>query len=104
MNRTIFFFNALERMRLLSAVISLFSLALSSISARKPLMQGTVLFINLLGRGLTPRACVADGGSICLAPDDYNYDNDVGNNQLQTRTPSRPELIKQSNTICASQT
>ena len=29
--------------------------------------QGTVLFINLLGKGLTPRACVGDGGSISWA-------------------------------------
>ena len=26
--------------------------------------QGKVLFINLLGEELTPRACVGDGGSI----------------------------------------
>ena len=26
--------------------------------------QGTVLFINLLGKVLTPRACMQDGGSI----------------------------------------
>ena len=26
--------------------------------------QGTVLFINLLGEGLTPRVCVGDRGSI----------------------------------------
>ena len=26
--------------------------------------QGTVLFINLLGKGLTPRACMQDEGSI----------------------------------------
>ena len=50
-------------MRLLPAVISLFSLALSSISARN-LLQGTVLFIDVLGKGLTPRACVGDRGSI----------------------------------------
>ena len=25
---------------------------------------GTVLIINLLGKGLTPRACMGDGGSI----------------------------------------
>ena len=25
--------------------------------------QGTVLFINLLGKRLTPRACMGDGGS-----------------------------------------
>ena len=26
--------------------------------------QGTVLFINLLGKGLTPMACMGDGRSI----------------------------------------
>ena len=30
--------------------------------AKSPL--GTVLIINLLGKGLTPRACMGDGGSI----------------------------------------
>ena len=30
--------------------------------ARSPL--GTVLIINLLGKGLAPRACMGDGGSI----------------------------------------
>ena len=29
---------------------------------------GTVLIINLLGKGLTPRACMGDGGSIWWAP------------------------------------
>ena len=40
-----------------------FSLALSSISARNLLRDRFVLFINLLRKGLTPRACVGDGGS-----------------------------------------
>ena len=30
--------------------------------------QGTVLFINLLGKGLTRRACMGDGASIWWAP------------------------------------
>ena len=30
--------------------------------AKSPL--GTVLIINLLGKGLTPRGCMGDGGSI----------------------------------------
>ena len=34
--------------------------------------QGTVLFINLLGKGLIPRACVGDGGSMWWAPD-FDY-------------------------------
>ena len=34
--------------------------------AKSPL--GTVLIINLLGKGLTPRACMGDGGSIWWAP------------------------------------
>ena len=33
--------------------------------------QGTVLFINLFGKGLTPRAWVRDGGSLRWAPDFY---------------------------------
>ena len=34
--------------------------------AKSPL--GTVLIMNLLGKGLTPRACMGDGGSIRWAP------------------------------------
>ena len=34
--------------------------------AKSPL--GTVLIINLLGKGLTPRACMGDGGSILWVP------------------------------------
>ena len=34
--------------------------------AKSPL--GTVLIKNLLGKGLTPRACMGDGGSIWWAP------------------------------------
>ena len=49
-------------------VISLLSLALSSLSARKKPPQGTVLFINLLGKGLTPRTSMGDGGSIWQTP------------------------------------
>ena len=30
--------------------------------------QGIVLFINLLGKGLTPRACMGDAGSIWCVP------------------------------------
>ena len=31
--------------------------------------QGIVIFINLLGKALTPRACMGDAGSIWWAPD-----------------------------------
>ena len=31
--------------------------------------QATDLFINILGKGLIPRACMGDGGSISGAPD-----------------------------------
>ena len=56
-------------MRLLPAVISLFSLALSSfLFQRVKPPQGIVLFINLLGKGLTPRACMGDAGSILWVP------------------------------------
>ena len=34
--------------------------------ARPP--QGIVLFTNLLGKGLTPRACMGDAGSISWVP------------------------------------
>ena len=40
----------------------------SSLYQRAKPPQGTVLFINLLGKGLTPRACMGDGGSIWWAP------------------------------------
>ena len=35
--------------------------------------QGIVLFINLLGKGLTPRACMGDAGSIWWVPDTRDY-------------------------------
>ena len=57
-NRTIFFCNAL-------AACCHFSIFIGSFlyqRARPP--QGIVLFINLLGEGLTPRACMGDAGSI----------------------------------------
>ena len=38
------------------------------LSARE-VSLGTVLIINLLGKGLTPRACMGDGGSIRWAPE-----------------------------------
>ena len=41
--------------------------------AKSPL--GTVLIINLLGKGLTPRACMGDGGSIWWAPGFRHSDN-----------------------------
>ena len=50
-----------------SSVISSLWLALPTVGAKSPL--GTVLIINLLGKGLTPRACMGDGGSIWWAPD-----------------------------------
>ena len=48
------------------SVISSLWLALPAVGAKSPL--GTVLIINLLGKGLTPRACMGDGGSIWWAP------------------------------------
>jgi len=39
------------------------------LSARtKPPRQGMVLFEDLLGKKLSPRACIGDGGSIRRAP------------------------------------
>ena len=59
--------------------------------------QGSVLFINLLGKGLTSRACTRDRGSIWWAP--------VMN--LQTRGKRRTKgcdpyylLLKQISTTC----
>ena len=49
-----------------SSVISSLWLASHRRRAKSPL--GTVLIINLLGKGLTPRACMGDGGSIWWAP------------------------------------
>ena len=40
----------------------------SSYRQRTKSPLGTVLIINLLGKGLTPRACMGDGGSIWWAP------------------------------------
>ena len=40
----------------------------SSLYQRAKPPQGTVLFINLLRKGLTPKACMGDGGSIWWAP------------------------------------
>ena len=50
-------------MRFLPVVITLFSLAVSSSNQRAKPPQGTVLFINLLGKGLTPRASMGDEAS-----------------------------------------
>ena len=39
---------------------------------------GTVLIINLLGKGLSPRACMGNGGSIWWAPAMVNKSTDHG--------------------------
>ena len=69
LNRTIFFWNALEPHEcaccLLFDVIQYychFSIFIGSfLYQRAKPTQGTILFINLLGKGLTPRACMGDG-------------------------------------------
>ena len=63
-NRTIFFVMRFNRMNALAACCH-FSIFIGSFlyqRAKPP--QGIVLFINLLGKGLTPRACMGDAGSI----------------------------------------
>ena len=65
-NRTIFFCNAL-------AACCHFSIFIGSFlyqRAKPP--QGIVLFVNLLGKGLTPRACMGDADSIWWVPDRKN--------------------------------
>ena len=60
----------LNRMNALAACCH-FSIFIGSfLCQRAKPPHGTVLFlfINLLGKGLTPRACVGDGGSIWWAP------------------------------------
>ena len=62
-NRIIFFYNAL-------AACCHFSIFIGSFlyqRAKPP--KGIVLFINLLGKGLTPRACMGHAGSIWWVPD-----------------------------------
>ena len=67
-NRTIFFCYALESHECACCLLSfLYFHWLFHLSPRKTSL-GTVLFINLLGKLLTPRACVGDGGSIWWAP------------------------------------
>ena len=52
--------------------------------AKSPI--GTVLIINLLGKGLTPRACMGDGGSIWWAPD-QTEDKELKKIFLETASP-----------------
>ena len=61
-NRTIFFCYALESHECACYHFSIFIGSFLYQRAKPP--QGTLLFINLLGKGLTPRACAGDGGSI----------------------------------------
>ena len=56
--------------------------------AKSPL--GTVLIINLLGKGLTPRACMGDGGSIWWAPVAGYYFSQVYS--LQTFSPQTQSI------------
>ena len=72
-NRTIFFVMRLNRMNAPAACCH-FSIFIGSFlyqRAKPP--QGIVLFINLLGKGLTPRACMGDAGSIWWGPDFDNW-------------------------------
>ena len=65
-NRTIFFCNALAA----GCHFSIFIGILFYQRAKPP--KGILLFINLLGKGLTPRACMGDAGSIWWVPA-YTY-------------------------------
>ena len=76
-SRTIFFCNTLESHECACCLLfdvrqyyCHFSIFIGSfLYQRTKPPQGTVLFINLLGKGLTPRACTGDGGSIWWVPD-----------------------------------
>ena len=80
--RTIFFSNALELHERACCLLfdvrqyyCHFSIFIgSSLYQHAKPPQGTVLFINLLGKGLIPRPCMGDGGSIWWAPvSGYSY-------------------------------
>ena len=85
-NRTTFFCNALEshgcaccllfEVRQYYCHCSIFIGSFLYQRAKPP--QGTVLFINLLGKGLTPMACIGDGGSIRLAHVDLHFQAEKG--------------------------
>ena len=72
-NRSIFFCNVLKSHECTCRVLfdlrryyCHFSISIGSFlyqRAKPP--QGTVLFIDLFGKGLTPGACMGDGASIC---------------------------------------
>ena len=57
----------LNRMNVLAACCHFSVFIGSFLYQRVKPPQGIVLFINLLGKGLTPRACVGDGDTIFLA-------------------------------------
>ena len=64
-NRTIFFCNALESHECACCLLSfLYFHWLFLLYQRVKLPQGIVLFRNPLGKGLTPRDCMVDAGSI----------------------------------------
>ena len=74
-NRTTFFCSALESQECACCLLfdgrqyCHFSIFIGSfLYQRVKPPQGTVLFINLLGKVLTPRACMGDGGSMWWAP------------------------------------
>ena len=69
-NRTIFLCNALESHECACCLLSFlyFHWLYQLLYQRAKPPQGIVLFINLLGKGLTPRACMGDAGSIWWVP------------------------------------
>ena len=67
-NRTIFFCNALESHGCACCLLSFLYFISSFLYQGAKLPQGIVLFITLLGKGLTPRACMGDAGSKWWVP------------------------------------
>ena len=57
-------FDEVQKIIIALSVISSLSVIGSSHCGRAKSPLGTVLIINLLGKGLTPRACMGDGRSI----------------------------------------
>jgi len=99
-NRTIFFPNALESHECTCSLLidvrqyySHFPIFIGSFLYQRAIpSQGTVLFINLLGKGSNPRASMGNKGSIWWAPELYHSSLDwwkpkLDNNTLKATTP-----------------
>ena len=92
-NRANFFCNALESHECACCLLfdvkqyyCHFSIFIGSfLCQRAKPRQGTVLFINLLGKGLTPRDFMGDGGSIWWNPEDPCYKKKVTKSLLTAK-------------------